>query len=175
MKMYYFIFIFFIVFIFIKFPIKLRVYFANNELYIYFYKFLLFSNVAKGEISKNDEKKIKKFLIKRDLAIKKLINIKNKINIKIDFKYDFGVNDAAYTAVLYGVLSIISSALYILTSKFFNIRKYEVNFIPYFNKTISIINFNCIINISIANIINILFIILTSIEKNEKFKEANYG
>jgi len=188
MKLFYII-LFFLVFLFIKFPIKIRVLFANNEFKLYLYKILLFSNVSKSFISKRTEKKIKKnakkTIKKRKLVVKNLIEklakIKYKINIKIDLKCDMGIGDAAYTAILYGISNILTSFIYIFTSKLFKIKKYNIDFIPNFNKTTLIIDLKCIINVNIVNIITVLFVTLSSFEKvkeiknNENFKEANYG
>ena len=189
MKIYYYIILFFIAFLFIKFPIKIRVLFANNEFKIYLYKILLFSNVKKADISKRDQRKIKrnakKTIKKRKLVIMKLIEnlikIKYKTNIKIDFKCDIGLGDAAYTATLYGLSNIITSFIYIFMTKLFRIKRYNINFIPNFNKETLIIDFKCIINVNIVNIITMLFVTFRSFERvkeikhNENFKEANYG
>lgn len=189
MKIYYYIILFFIAFPFIRFPIKLRVDFSNKGYKIYIYKILLFSNVSKSVFNKREqkiiEKKTERTLIKRKWAVKKFIekfmDLKYKLNIKVDLKCDFGVDDAAYTAILYGLLNSISSLFYILTFKYFNVKKYKIDLIPHFNKSTLIIDFICIFNVNLVNIITIIFIALNSfekienIDKNENFKEANYG
>ena len=184
MKLYLYIALFLLILIFIKFPISIRVQFANKELKIFIYKILISSNVSKADLSERKHRKLKKsteriiktILKRRKLVVKtllqKLLRIKYKINLKLFLTLDFGLEDSALTAILYGYSNIIASTTYIILTKFFRIKKFNLDINPKFNKNTLVADFKCIINVNIVNIITMLIITLRSFEKVKKIKDG---
>ena len=127
---------------------------------ILFNKIKIFNiNTSKMKVDKQNLGKVVKKIQEKDenYTNKKLINkvIKNLRNMnieikKLNLKLQIGVEDAAQTALLIGVISSIIAIL--LRSKLKEPNKYEVMPI-YQNKNILKLELDCIIRINLANYI----------------------
>ncbi|SFC23161.1 DUF2953 domain-containing protein [Clostridium uliginosum] len=163
------IFLIILIIILIPFPLKISIYFSNEDYYIKLYKFVIVSK----EKSKNEslKKKGKKENQKNPLfntfkklnkkyLINKLYHTKFKPWINLKGQLDYSLGDAAHTAVSYGVLSQLCPLIYLIFNILFKSHKFKFNMNPIFKDEILVkFEISSIIFFSIANIINILIIV----------------
>ena len=95
----------------------------------------------------------------------KLNKFKPKIKLNGDINY--GIEDAALCALLYGLLCNISSFIYILLKIIFKIKTLDLNINPKFNTFTLSFGITSIFYFNIANIIYILYLIFKSMEIKE--------
>ncbi|WP_446899092.1 DUF2953 domain-containing protein [Clostridium sp. LBM24168] len=162
-----FIVIFIIMALFLPVPLKIRVSYDNKKIYINFFNIDILnkftSNQKKFKLESNRSKKNLSYTIKKIKSIiRYLLNSKSKFRINIKINIYYGLDDAADTAILYGVLHSLTPILFIFISKLFKIGKKNINITPYFNKNYFKIEITSIIYISFAKIIYI--IIFLSVE-----------
>lgn len=183
----------FIIFMFFPIPIKFYIYYYNNCYYVKLYDFTLFNNATlkkkkeKIKYKKNNPPKKNKSEMRRKLSkllksinysdikdiINKLYNRKFKPIIIMNSDFQYSLNDAARTALTYGVLSNIPSIVYCVINILFKPKKFKFDVIPQFiDKTLVKFESKSIIFISIANIIYMVLVllkyILNIIKKNKK-------
>lgn len=160
--------------LFIPIPLKIRFTYENKKIYINFFnidilnkftsnkkKFRLRSNKSTGNLSYTIKK------IKSILEYLRDSRSKFRIDIKINILY--GLDDAADTAILYGILHSLTPILFILVSRLFRIEKNQVAITPYFNKNYFKIETTSIIYISVVKII---YIIIFLAVENSGFKSS---
>jgi hypothetical protein len=83
-----------------------------------------------------------------------IIYFLNRLHVKeVSINTEIGFNDAAYTALSYGLLWNVNSYILGYISSKENIDKIYINIVPNFQKTIFEIDFDCIIRIKVVNII----------------------
>ena len=118
---------------------------------------------------------IEKFDIEkgRKLLTIKNINILKKLNTRLDYldlELDLGLEDAIFTTELITLIStVISNILPHIISKYIS-NKYRYKIMPiYINKNAYYIKLNCIFQLKIVHIINIIYIYLKKgkSDKNE--------
>lgn len=149
----------FIILLLIFFPIPIKIIFTYFEKTVTLKIFNIKIDILKLIKNKNINKSSKKFT-KKNINYMNLLSIytngkfKPLINIKIFITYGF--NDAAYTGIIYGLLNAIFALQYQLISQIFTIKKYDFKLNPNFKKNIFDFNLNCIIFISLANVIYIV-------------------
>lgn len=163
----------FLILIFVPLPIKITFLYTETNYYIKIYNHNLLSKSKPKKIKKQTirKKKNKKSYIKTSLKSippNILLNFldKNlyKPKIKIKGKIDYSLNDAALTAISYGIISSILPFIYKVITIIFNPKKINLPINPLFkNKFLVNIDINSIIFLSIAQIIYILFILLKAI------------
>ncbi|KHD38207.1 membrane protein [Clostridium acetobutylicum] len=83
-----------------------------------------------------------------------------KYSSKIKLTVGIGLEDAAHTALSFGIVNSLGAAFYNLLNVFFNVRDYNYKVIPFFKKNIFKIEFESIFWISIAKTIYNLFILI---------------
>ncbi len=113
----------------------------------------------------NQEKLTKKISIKKIYT-----NIscnKFKPLIKINGHLNFGIEDAAYCAILYGLLNNIPILLRLMLDKVFIVKDIKLGITPKFNTNIISFGITSIFYFNIANIIYILYLIYKSFEIKE--------
>ena len=141
------------------------------------YKIKLFSFKLNSERARKMYSKmnIEKFDIEkgRKLLTIKNINILKKLNIRLDYldlELDLGLEDVILTTELITLISIvISNILPHIISKYIP-NKYRYKIMPiYINKNAYYIKLNCIFQLKIVHIINIIYIYLKKgkSDKNE--------
>lgn len=127
-------------------------------------------------IKYKDKKASKSSPLKRKKIIKKIsirklyTNISNnkfRPLIKIDGHLTFGIEDAAYCAILYGLLCNIPTLLGLILEKFFQVKDIKINIIPKFNTNTISFGITSIFYFNVANIIYILYLIYKSFEIKE--------
>ncbi|GAA0110172.1 MAG: DUF2953 domain-containing protein [Clostridium sp.] len=127
-------------------------------------------------IKYKNKKAIKPSPLKRKKIIKKISirklysNIscnKFKPLIKIDGDLTFGIDDAAYCAILYGLLCNIPTLLRLILEKAFKVNDIKLNIIPKFNTNTIYFGITSIFYFNVANIIYILYLMYKSFEIEE--------
>lgn len=172
----------FIIIMFFPIPLKFYIYYYNNCYFVKLYNFTLFDNAAFKKKKENikrkeynppikDKSKYKasdlfKSITYRDIKviINKLSKLKFKPVLNLSSKLQYSFDDAARTAISYGVLSNIPSIIYFCINIIFKIKKYDFEIIPHFNdKLLLKLESKSIIFISIANIIYMIFILFINL------------
>ncbi|NFO31051.1 DUF2953 domain-containing protein [Clostridium botulinum] len=161
-------------------PLKISIYYSFDNYYIKLYKFTIISKEKIKNKKQNSNIKSKSHKKKKDslnilnmihkkYLIEKLYDskFKPKINLKGDLSYS--LNDAAHTAIFYGILSQINPIFYFALSILCKINKFKFNINPIFNdKFLVKLEISSIIFISIVNVIYILILIFKSILYSEE-------
>lgn len=177
------IFLIILLIFFIPIPIKINIYYSSINYYIKLYGFTVISRkkfenkrklIHKTKSSiENITNTFKRFHNKinfksldyRDL-ISKLHNSKFKPLLKLNLIFDYSLNDAARTAIFYGVLCQIPPLIYLLLNIPFNIRKFNINVNPIFEDKFSLkIETSSIFFLSIANAMYIIIILFKFVKK----------
>jgi hypothetical protein len=179
----FFIFLVSLLIIFLPIPIKINIYYSGVNYYIKLYGFTIISPkrtkkakklFPKAESTlKNKSHRLKNFYKKIDFKsleykalISKLYNSKFKPFLKIDLFFDYSLNDAARTAIFYGVLCQTPPLIYLLLNIPFNVRKFNLKINPIFeDKFFLKIESSSIFFLSFANIIYIIIILLKFVRK----------
>lgn len=163
----------------IPFPIIMSFeYTGKLYLYIYFIKIQIenkFLDPEKHEIKEKStarELNKMKYFSKENIKIlfNKLRNNYIKPKISIDFKINYGFEDASFVALSYGTFYSLSPLLYRLINSIFKVKKYNYNVYPHYNKILFNFKFKSIIMINLVKIINILIIILSNPIYKQKSK-----
>lgn len=180
----FFILLLLTVLIFYPIKLKIKIILSEKDLEMFFYKKNIFSlkelikkkqaqsksepckeNKEEEDFSKNKpSKKNIKF------PVKKLINIlyynKFKPSLKLSLDITYSTEDAALTAIFYGIIHQLSSFLYVLLDTFFNFKNFSKEINPQFNDINSILfEIEGIITINFAQIIYIGFLYLITQRK----------
>ncbi|MBV4419426.1 DUF2953 domain-containing protein [Clostridium tyrobutyricum] len=168
-----FIVIMFLIIIFIPFPVKLHVFYNNKKLHLYFFNINILNKITSNKKrfdinSANSTRQLAKTIRKFRIVFKRLLKIKYKPQISIDIDMVYGLDDAAYTAILYGLINALTPSLLILLSKLFILKKQEINIKPCFNKSYFKLEINSIIYVSFVKII---YIILSLYIDNKSLKK----
>ncbi|MDD6794064.1 MAG: DUF2953 domain-containing protein [Clostridiaceae bacterium] len=193
--MKYFILILLILF-FIPLPIKITFLISNNDLVLKIYNFNILDKLKNKKNHKtpvvnerNDTEKahqphLKKEKRFKNLSIHSILQVVNIVNdnkfkpsLKFKGSFEYSLNDAAKTAIFYGLLSTYSPLVLWILEIIFKIREFNLPIKPVFNDKISgRLEINSIITISLAQItyMSILFLrglkILKGGEKLERVK-----
>ena len=121
------------------------------------------SHNIKEEVEEKAQEKIRDTKFSMILLFKNLSNNRYKPYFKVNSNIDFSVNDAAGTAILYGLLNSLNPIIFKILSTFFKIKNFDNKFNPIFkDKYIINISIMCILTINIAKIIYMLFLIKKS-------------
>lgn len=182
MKLFFIVFGILLIF-FIPIPIKLSMYFSTVDYYIKLYKITIFSK--KKRKSKTDSRNSKpvvkkegeffsKFYKKINFSslIKSLyhLNLKFKPSLRIKLSLDYSLNDAARTAIFYGILSQLNPIIYITLKRPFHVNRYNIKINPIFEDRFLLkIETSSIIFLSFANIIYITIIFLKILLKQGRW------
>ena len=160
---------------FVPIPIKFSIYYSTIDYYVKLYGLTIFSkkkSKRKTEPIIKDHNKIffKSYKnidyksIDYKALISKFYNLKFKPLLRIRFSLDYSLNDAARTAIFYGVLWQVPPIIYTLVKVPFSLLKFNFNIKPIFkDKFLLKIETSSIIFISFANIIYIIIILFKSI------------
>lgn len=142
------------------------------------------SNVNFGKVTKKLEKKLQDKVMQdyKDFNILNFIRIllkelkleilKFKLNLKI------GLEDIMVTTYAVPIISTLISFILRLTVKDINLknkgREYNYKIEPVYNKNIINLRLNCIINVKIVHIINIIYIFLIKKRRSDKYERTSY-
>lgn len=159
---------------FIPIPIKLSIFYSPEDYYVKLYRFTIISKRKvknKKRYSNKNEPAFKKnrksiFIFNKEISAKSILSdftklyVKFKPFLRIKFSLEYSLNDAARTAIFYGVLYQAPPIIYILLKIPFNIKKFNYTITPIFeDKFLLKIETSSIIFLSFANIIYIIIIL----------------
>lgn len=137
-----------------------------------------------GKVTKKIEKKIQDRVIKDY----KSFNILNFIKVllkelkleilKFNLSFKFGASDIMVTTYTVPIISTLISFILKLTVKDINLKNkrkdYYYKIEPVYNKNIINLRLNCIINVKIVHIINIIYIFLIKKRRSDKYERTSY-
>lgn len=155
-----------IMIIFMPIPIKCNIHYSEDNYYIKLYGFINISPqkyiFKKKSYSDKKNKDSSNFYKKLNLQIlmKNLYNLKSFLKpiLRINASLNYSLNDAAKTAIFYGLFNAIPPLIYILLTIPFNIKKFILNINPVFeDKFLLKFEISSIIFLSFANIIIMIF------------------
>ena len=99
------------------------------------------------------------------------LKFKPALELKLDLLY--GLDNAAYTALVHGLITSTYPIFLQLLNMFFKVKKNDLKIQPEFNKFILKLEVNSIISINLAKTIYILFIIYKVLRKSKRENLAN--
>lgn len=162
----------------IPIPIKFKVKYNEKKLRFILYnmditnKMNYIKNKTKLDI-KYKEDQIPIFSNTLKVSLNSLKAIKFKPSLKIKINVDYGLDDAAQTALAFGLLSTFISILLKASSSYIHIKDEKVNIKPEFNKLILMLEIDSIIFVNLAKVIYISAIIYNNLRNKEKINLAN--
>lgn len=176
MKIFTILLLLFLLLIFVPLPIKITFLYNETNYYIKIYNHTLLSKSKPQKIKKQNTKQIKNRKNKESYLKSSLKSISPNIlisfldknlykpKIKIKGEIDYSLNDAALTAISYGLISSILPFVYKIITIIFKPKKINLPINPLFQNNFLVnIDIKSIIFLSIAQIIYILFILLKAI------------
>ncbi|MCE5220997.1 MAG: DUF2953 domain-containing protein [Clostridium sp.] len=178
----FFIFLMILLIFFIPIPIKFNIYYSTINYYLKLYGLTIISKKKSSHKIKDHKidfsiKKEHKFFssfyknidlksIDFKSLISTLFNLKFKPLLKVKSSLDYSLNDAARTAIFYGILYQTPLLIYFFMNIPFKTYKFSFKINPIFeDKFLLKIETSSIIFISFANIIYIIIILLKFIKK----------
>lgn len=170
-------FIYILVILLIPIPLKLRLYYKNGEIVLQIFSFKKYIKKQIQKVSKFKKKhKNKQKLTNYDYVniVKKVDNNPIKFRVKINIKMDYGLEDAADTAILYGIIWSIYPFIERLFKIFFSFKNLNLKVSPDYNgkKVQMDIKIFTLLNILIL-LINIIYIVMVLKTCSAKVKETS--
>ncbi|NMM61344.1 DUF2953 domain-containing protein [Clostridium sp. P21] len=163
-------FIIIILILLVPIPIKFKVRYIDNKLDIHIYNIDLTSKIKysskKVSIKNKDKQPFTLRSLKLLLSLLNRNSFKPTLRFKLNFEY--GLDDAAYTAVFYGLISSLYPLIIMMLKYPFNIKKHSICITPNLNKLILKLELNSIIFVNFAKVIYILYIIYRVWRTNQK-------
>ncbi|MEY7999474.1 DUF2953 domain-containing protein [Clostridium sp. Mt-5] len=160
----------FIVILFLPIPLKIKIRYADKKFTIKIYNLNIKHkfNLNKDQRSSNNSTKNNGlFFFINKLRSQDFKEIKMKSPIKVNIKFAYGLNDAAYTALIYGVMSSLKAFLFNKLNKIFLVKQYNFHIKPDFNNFYFKLEVNSIIYMSLVKIIYV-YIKLSSYKNQSK-------
>lgn len=142
------------------------------------------SNINFGRVTKRLEKRLqdKVMLDYKNFNILNFVKVLSKeikpeiLKFKLNLK--IGVEDIMVTTYAIPIISTLISFILRLTVKDVDLknkrRDYYYKIEPIYNKNIINLRLNCIINVKIVHIINIIYIFLIKKRRSDKYERASY-
>lgn len=153
-------------------PLKITLKYRNKVLEIYIYnKKIKAKSPSKDKVNskiKAIEKGIAKINFFKSLTyndikliIYKIKNLKFKPTIFLTTKLEYGFDDAAFVAILYGLIHSTYSFIYLILQNFAKIKKIDLKVIPHFKENDFKMQISSIIYTNLGKIIYISFIMIS--------------
>ena len=164
-------------------PLKITLKYKNKVLEIYIYnKKIKAKSPSKDKIN-SKIKAIEKGIAKIDffksltyndikLIIYKIVNLKFKPTMILNTYLEYGSDDAAFVAILYGLIHTSYSFLYLLLQNFVKVKRIDLKATPHFEESDFNLEISSIIYTNLGKIIYISFIMISCLI-NIKHKKAN--
>lgn len=158
----------------IPIPIKFKLSYVDKNLNVYVYNINVLKkiNSLKKKSSNKNKNKKKPSLENFKFIISSLDQNKFKPTLRLKLNSEYGLDDAACTAVFYGLISTFYPFLLRILDCFFKIKKQSIYIVPNFNKFIFKLEVNSIIFVNLAKVIYISYIICKSLKINRKVNFA---
>lgn len=145
---------------FIPIPLKITIQYTDKKFHFFIYNKDILKKSKKHNNSKsNINSKVRR---KSNFSIKDLGDFADildsslfKFNIKFSFNLNLGLENASTLAILFGILNSFNIFVYKILSLGFNIKKFQFNIVPKFNKKLIYLESESIIYITIAKLIYI--------------------
>lgn len=170
---------FVIVLTIILFPIPLKITLKYSKkilgIYIYNKKIMKRKHNKTKPINKVKERLEKSFTLSDiRLLIDKLISLKFKPKLTLTTKLEYGFDDAALVAILFGLIHSTYSFLYLFLLNFVNVKNIDHKVIPYFKEKDLNIEISSIIYTNLAKIIYMSVVMLICLKSiNISHKKIN--
>jgi hypothetical protein len=161
-------------------PLKITLKYSNKILEIYVYS----KKLQRKEHKKSKDKPVK---IKKNtsfssytlsdikLIINKIIGFKFKPTLTLTTKLEYGFDDAALVAILFGLIHSTYSFLYLLLLNFVKVKNVDHKLIPHFKEKKLNIEISSIIYTNLAKIIYMLTILLICLTRiNIRHKKMSF-
>ncbi|MDP4144824.1 MAG: DUF2953 domain-containing protein [Bacillota bacterium] len=176
--MYIFVIIISILFIlaFIPFPIKLGFIYAEDDEYFFIFNKKINIKPTRLKVKKTGNVNYKVKLSTRYDLFRGKINVitarrilrllkrnKAKPSLNLDIQVNYGLDDAALTAISYGILNMVPPLIYQVTNTIFDTSTFNCNIVPMFNKKFIKLKIKSIIWISVAKAIYIAWLVIKGI------------
>ncbi|MBU3098769.1 MULTISPECIES: DUF2953 domain-containing protein [Clostridium] len=185
--MFKFILVFLFVLTIILFPIHLKITlkYTNKVLEIYIYKKKLevnkpLKNNSKDQLKSKPTKMFFKSLNLRDINLSdinlishKFKNLKFKPTLVLNTKLEYGFDDAALVAIVFGLIHSTYSLLYLILINFVKVKNIDLKVTPQFKENNLNMEISSIIYINFVKIIYMAFIILPCLI-NIKHNKTNF-
>jgi len=184
--MFKYIMIFFLMLIILLFPIpiKITLKYVNKVLEIFIYNKKIniknfFNEDKKNKLNyESDTKSIKNFfksliLNNIKLIIRQTKNSKFIPTLTLNTKIEYGLDDAALVAILFGLINSTYSLLYTILLNFAKVKDTDFKVIPHFEKSDLYIEISSIIYINFAKIIYMAFRMMLPCLINRKHNKSN--
>ena len=185
--MFKFILVFLFVLTIILFPIHLKITlkYTNKVLEIYIYKKKLevnkpLKNNSKDQLKSKPTKMFFKSLNLRDINLSdinlishKFKNLKLKPTLVLNTKLEYGFDDAALVAIVFGLIHSTYSLLYLILINFVKVKNIDLKVTPQFKENNLNMEISSIIYINFVKIIYMAFIILPCLI-NIKHNKTNF-
>lgn len=154
-------------------PIKTSVIYSEKKLDIYLYNLKFKKKKEKKRPSLNKMYlKRKEVLYISKLGINVLRHNSFKPHIKLNINFIYGLDDAANTAKLYGLLNVANPIIYALLGEFFLIKNFDYKVNADFNKSLFKFNMISIIFINLLTILYVIGIFSTKYIIGKRFAKA---
>ncbi|MFL0196522.1 DUF2953 domain-containing protein [Clostridium sp. WILCCON 0269] len=165
----------FIIFLFIPFPVKIQIKYSNKKFTFKIYNLNITDKIKsiKNNYSLDHpkiENKLSFFVNAIKINSNLLKEIKFKASIKLNINIIYGLEDAAHTALVYGLIPLINALGFKILSKIFIVKQNQIHIKPDFNNFYLKIDMTSIIYISLAKIIYTGILLL---KYKQKFKKLN--
>ncbi|MBW9144162.1 DUF2953 domain-containing protein [Clostridium sp. CM027] len=161
--------VFLLTIIIILFPIHLKITlkYSNKILGIYIYNKKLkvkkvLKNGNKNDLKGSLKENFFKSLILSDIKLitYKIKKLKFKPTLTLNTKLEYGFDDAALVAILFGLIHSTYSFLYLILTDFVKVKNIDLKVNPHFKKNDFVMEISSIIYVNLAKITYIAFIML---------------
>ena len=149
-------------------PLKITLKYCDKVLEIFIYnKKIILKNPSNTEINNNIEAIAKSNYIRSldyddiRLIIYKVRNLKFKPTLRLISKLEYGLDDAALVAILYGLIHTIYSFMYMLLLNFFKVKNIDLKVTPHFVENDLSMEISSIIYINLGKIIYMAIILIS--------------
>jgi hypothetical protein len=173
-----FILILFFLLIVVPIPIKVKVKYNDMKLDFYVYNINLndkirFIKKRTKRIVDTKPDRIHAFIntLQTSSYLTRKLKFKPALKIKLDLLY--GLDDAAYTALLHGVITSFYPILIQFVNLFFKVKESNIKIQPEFNKFIVNLEIDSIISVNLVKVIYISFISYRHLRKSKNENLAN--
>lgn len=162
----------------IPIPIKLTFNYIDKDVSIFIYNINIDKKVSTKRRKaihriKIREDQVKIFLNTLKISIDSLKEIKFKPKVKIKINLSYGLNDAALTAMAYGVLCMLCPMVLQLLDSIFKLKDPHFNVTPEYNKYILKLEINSIIFINLVKVIYILIVVYKNLRRERNLNVTN--
>lgn len=159
-------------------PIKIRVKYDDMKLDFYLY------NINLNDKLRRIKRKVKHTIdvkpdrihnfvntMKTSSALSKKLKFKPALKLKLNLVY--GLDNAAYTALLHGIITSLYPIIVQFLESFFKVKENDIKVQPEFNKFILKLEIHSIILINLAKVIYMSFIIYKHLHQSNKENLVN--